>query len=414
MKLIKWILLALLLVGCEGDRYTTIINSPPKKPHPEHPRHTPKQIDNYIVVLKHGSASAFGIVPKHEYKNVFSGFSAECDKDTYEMLVDHPSVLVITPDVEMFTCEQAIPTGVDIIEADQNPISKIDGVDERVDIDIAIFDTGIDRHPDLNVYRRFDFSGEGIYDRNRHGTHVAGTIGALDNDKGVVGVAPGARLWSFKVFNRGGSGYISTIVTALDYAMQFTNEIEVINMSLGGFGYNEPLHLAIQAVVDKGVVVCVAAGNNGMDIYGPDGIPLTWDDFTPANFPEVITVSAMFDTDGKMGGLDSTILTNSGDDFLATFSNYGEAVDVAMPGVFILSTVLHRKYGELSGTSMATPHAAGLAGLLIAKYGKPVDASGVAHIKQLMQDNAVAQSAWRLDGFMNDFDIYHEGLGQCN
>ena len=409
-KLLTVGLLVLLLIGCDESRIVTNNYDFKKR---GRPGHAAKDIDNYIVVLKHGSASAFGIIPKHEYKNLFNGFAAECDSATYKILVADTNVLAITPDAEMSICEQVLPTGADLIEADLNPISKIDGVDERVDIDVAIFDTGIDRHPDLNVYQRFDFTGEGIYDRNRHGTHVGGIVGALDNDFGTVGVVPGARLWSFKVFNRGGAGLMSVVVAALDSAIQFASEIEVFSLSLGGFGYYEPLHLAIRAAVNKGIVVCVAAGNWGRDIYGQDGLQFSWDDFTPANLPEPITVSALFDTDGKLGGLDSTILTNSGDDFLATFSNYGEAVDIAMPGIFILSTTLHRKYEELSGTSMATPHAAGLAGLLIAKYGKPVDAAGVAHIKQLMQDIAVPQSTWRLDGFMNDFDIYHEGLGRC-
>jgi len=412
MKAIKWILLALLFVGCSDD--DTYITAPAKKPHPEHPRHTPKGIDSYVVVLKRGSASAFGIIPKHEYKYVFNGFAAECSKDTYEMLLDHPNVLMIEPDVEMSICEQILPTGVDVIEADLNPISKIDGNDERVDVDIAIFDTGIDRHPDLNVYRRFDFSGEGLYDRHGHGTHVSGIAAALDNDIGVVGVAPGARLWSFKVLNRNGAGFISGIIAALDSAMSFADEIEVINMSLGGFGYYQPFHLAVQAIVNKGVVVCVAAGNQGRNIYGWDGIPFTWDDFTPANFPEVITVSAMVDTEGKLGGLDSSIFSG-GDDFLATFSNYGEAVDIAAPGVRIVSTVLHRKYDKLTGTSMAAPHIAGTAALYIAQFGKPTDAAGAAHVRQSIIDNAVPQATWRLDGYMNDtFDQFHEGLGNCN
>ena len=175
-----------------------------------------------------------------------------------------------------------------------------------------------------------------------------------------MGVAPGARLWSLKTLNQNGMGSFSWVNAALDFVIS-NGEIDVINMSFGGRGYSEAVHLAFINTVATGVSIVAAAGNNAIDIYGDDNIPLTSDDFTPADFPEIMAVSAMNDVDGKSGGLGS-----SSDDIMASFSNYsnsvivdnpvvspGAAIDISMPGVSILSTCIGGNYCRKNGTSMA-------------------------------------------------------------
>jgi PKD repeat protein len=241
-----------------------------------------------------------------------------------------------------------------------------------------VIDTGIDwEHPDLNVVGgincaagnpfRAKCSGNGD-DDHYHGTHVAGTIGAIDNSIGVVGVAPGARLWAVKVLNSQGSGYSSWIIAGIDWVAAHADTIEVANMSLGGSGYNQAEYDAIQGAVNKGVAFAVAAGNSDADAKN----------YSPAAFDNVLTVSALADFDGLPNWDGSPTCRDDQDDTLADFSNWGADVDIAAPGVCILSTYpLERgEYGTISGTSMASPHAAGALALL-ASGNKPTNATGV-------------------------------------
>jgi subtilisin family serine protease len=182
-------------------------------------------------------------------------------------------------------------------------------------------------------------------------------------DGQVVGVAPGARLWAVKVLNRRGSGWLSDILEGVDYVTQHAAEIEVANMSLGGQGPSGALNAAIAASVRAGVVYAVAAGNSAADAST----------FSPANHPDVITVSALADSDGLPGGLGPDFVYGNGkkanrdkDDTLADFSNYGPLVEVAAPAVRILSTFPGGGLAYGSGTSMAAPHVAGAAALLVA------------------------------------------------
>lgn len=259
-------------------------------------------------------------------------------------------------------------------------------------------------------------------DDDGHGTHVAGIVGALDNDFGVVGVAPGARLWALKVLDENGEGSMADVIAAVDYVTANADKISVANLSLGGEGQLATLRMAIQNSIAQGVVYVAAAGNDGLDIYGNDNSFGTSDDFIPAAYPEVMTVSAMVDTDGRSGGLG--VATWSGlDDQIADFSNYstsviagnpvnspGAAIDVAAPGVSIRSTLLGGGYGNMSGTSMAAPHMAGVAALYIAQHGRATDAAGVAAIRQAIIDLGQAQPQWRPDG-QTDLDGKPEPLG---
>jgi subtilisin family serine protease len=250
-----------------------------------------------------------------------------------------------------------------------------------VNVDIAILDTGIQtNHPDLNVvggrnFAAFFGNNTRYNDGNGHGTHVAGIAAARDNGANsggahVVGVAPGARLWAVKVLNNSGSGYTSWIIAGVDWVTDTTKHppIEVANMSLAG-GNSAALNSAIARSVASGVTYVVAAGNSNADCQNS----------SPANStdPGVITVSAIADYNGRGGGGGAATTSYGADDTFATFSSYGtgsDGVDIAAPGVDILSTYRSSGYRRLSGTSMASPHVAGAAALRIATAGgSPAD-----------------------------------------
>lgn len=331
------------------------------------------------------------------YEHALKGFSIELPAPAAAALANDPRVAYVEVDLPMQiaqTSSQIIPTGIHRIFATGNANLDIDGTDDfRVDADVAVLDTGIDlQHPDLNVVGGIDCTlrsgggpfatyycgtGNGGDDDHYHGTHVAGTIGAIDNGIGVVGVAPGVRLWAVKVLNSQGSGYTSGIIAGIDWVVAQGN-IEVINMSLGGSGVSTAYKDAIDKAVAKGVIVVVAAGNSDADA----------NNYSPAYVPSAITVSALADFDGAPGGLGSPTCRTDQDDTLADFSNWGSAIDIAAPGVCILSTypIEQGSYGTISGTSMAAPHVAGAAALL-ASRNNPNNTTDVQNIRNALVNN---------------------------
>ena len=336
---------------------------------------------SFIVVLNEaaspqGVAEDHGVIRTQTYQHALKGFAGKIPASKLDDLRNDSRVQWVEPDRVVSILDppphnhdtddgdaqpaQVTPTGVNRTDADLSATANIDGVDERVDVDIAIIDTGIDtKHPDLNVFNHVRCSGTGSNrDQNGHGTHVAGTAAALDNEEGGVGVAPGARLWGVKVLNASGSGTLGCVIVGVDYVTSHANEIEVANMSLGCECTSAALDTAITNSVAAGVVYAVAAGNSSKDAAT----------FSPANHPDVITVSAIADFDGQGGALASTTCRDDvgTDDTFATFSNYGSLVEIAAPGVCILSTWLDDGYYTISGTSMAAPHAAGVAALYMA------------------------------------------------
>jgi subtilisin family serine protease len=349
-------------------------------------------LERFVVVFEPGTddvtalanqlAQAYGRQPSFVYQTALQGFAAELPAAAAAALSAHPSVAYVEPDQVRTVFAQTVPTGVRRMFADDNDNLGIDGTDDlRVDVDVAIIDTGIDfQHPDLNVVGGVNCSGGGPFggscksggdDDHYHGTHVAGTVAAIDNGIGVVGVAPGARLWAVKVLNQNGSGYVSWIVAGIDWVAARASTIEVANMSLGGSGFSQAEYDAIQGAVNAGVAFAVAAGNSDADAA----------DFSPAGFDNVLTVSALADFDGDAGGFGSPTCRSDQDDTLANFSNWGSAVEIAAPGVCILSTFpLERgEYGTISGTSMASPHAAGALALL-ASRNNPSNATDVQNL----------------------------------
>lgn len=395
----------------------------------------PNVKDRYIVIFNDrvtnaatavsGFMGKSGIRVGHVYENALKGFSASIPEQALNGLKNNPLISYIEPDMVMHTNAQIIPTGISRIAA----TAGIDGNNSEAGVDVAIIDTGIDKdHPDLKVvdgvrYYLGLFTDSNYDDDNGHGSHVSGIVAARDNDIGVVGIVPGARLYAVKVLNKRGSGYLSDIIKGLDWVAGKASTIDVVNMSLGGTGTSTAYHNAIINCVNAGIVVVVAAGNESSDVFGKDGIYGTSDDIVPASYPEVAAISAMADSDGAPGGIGSA--TSYGpDDSFATFSNFsrntapdvkvtspGKAIDLLLPGVSILSCYKDMNYATMSGTSMASPHGAGLAAKYIIEYGKPSGAVGVYAVRQALIDAGKAQTS--NDGLkvLNDPDGFKENIG---
>jgi subtilisin family serine protease len=298
------------------------------------------------------------------YDYVVKGFAIKIsDNKVLEQLKNNPLVAYVGQDRKISTFinshieNQIIPQSVDRVDGDIN-LENINS--NAIDADIAILDTGIDLdHEDLNVFHEKSFIA-GTFsadDDHGHGTHLAGIAAAKDNSFGIVGIAPGARLWALKVLESSGNGEISTLIKGLDYINQNSNQVDVAVLSLGCECESGALDIAINNSIKAGITIVVAAGNEAKNART----------FTPANNPEVITVSAITDTDGKCGG-NGPSSPYGDDDMLASFSNFGNVVDISAPGVDIYSTFKSNSYKKLSGTSMAAPHVAGAAALYISLH----------------------------------------------
>ncbi|MBA3750120.1 MAG: S8 family serine peptidase [Nitrosopumilus sp.] len=217
-------------------------------------------------------------------------------------------------------------------------------------VDIAILDTRISlNHPDLNVYKNISFIDEVLNgdDDLGHGSHIAGIAAAKDNSLGIIGAAPGAKLWAIKVCDINGNCPLSAQIKGVQYVTEHADEIDVVNISIEN-PLSEKLDKTINASISKGLIYVVAAGNSHINSS------LT----SPARNPSVISVSAISDSDGKCGNK-GNITIGGPDDYIASFSNFGNNIDYAAPGVDVLSTSKGNGYAIDSETSMAAPLVAG-------------------------------------------------------
>ena len=212
-------------------------------------------------------------------------------------------------------------------------------------VKIAVIDSGINPHEDLTIAggKSFVSYTSSFADDDGHGTHVAGIIAAKNNGIGIVGVAPDAQLYAVKVLDSKGNGYLSNILSGIDWAI--SNKMDIINLSLGSMDPSPILQATLAEATDSGILVVAAAGNDGNSEASGDTVAY------PAKYDNVIAVAA---TDSQ--------------NRRASFSATGAEVDFAAPGVNIVSTVLNNQYASYSGTSMATAFVTGDLALLKEMY----------------------------------------------
>ena len=341
-------------------------------------------------------ARDFGLTPVNVYRHALNGFAVTVPTNQLQALRQDPRVVAVEHNGQIVPCAQTVPTGIIRMGLTNFPMTRLTGTDHRINVDVAVMDTGIQtNHPDLNVVQWADFTGDG-YDGDDwlgHGTHVAGTIGALDNGFGVVGVAPGVRLWSVQVIGPSHHTW-SVFLAGCDYMITNADKISVVNASLEGAPDETApitaIHQAVSNVVSQGIAFVAAAGNGRSDISGGDFTYGTDDDTLPAAAAQAMAVSAM----------------NPTNDTISYFSNFsfipkaclvisaGLALEVAAPGENILSLWLNGTNRTLSGTSMACAHVSGLVALYIAANGRAHNLQDTYAIRQAIIDHSQPQSQW--------------------
>lgn len=319
-----------------------------------------------IVFKKSVQANAVKdkLLKKHNVSKVkdlslINGMSVELTEKQEKALLKENDILRIENDIEVKALgknsssskekksSQIVPWGISSIKADMVPYSTTNS-----DVKVAIIDSGVDiTHPDLSASIKGGYNAinqEMPYtDDYGHGTHVAGIIAATNNSIGVVGVSPNVSLYSVKVLDSTGSGYISDVIEGIEWSI--TNNINIINLSLESAD-SESLHDAIIKAYESNIVTVAASGNNSNSSVS-----------YPAAYNEVISVSAI-DSNNK----------------IASFSSTGK-VDVCAPGVNIYSTYKDSTYVTMSGTSMAAPHVTGTVALILSLSTKS-DSNGDGRI----------------------------------
>jgi subtilisin family serine protease len=319
---------------------------------------------SYIVVLNEGAdprsvAAVAGVSPRYVYTAVLNGFAAQLNEGQLNALRHNPNVDYVEQDgVAQASATQSNATwGIDRIDQRSRPLSGTYTYTTTASgVYAYIIDTGIyTAHSNFggrasNVYDAFGGNGN---DCNGHGTHVAGTVGSA-----TYGVAKAARLRGVRVLDCNGSGSWSGIIAGIDWVRVNRTNPAVANLSLGG-GYNSSVNTAVTNLANSGVFVAVAAGNSNADACN----------YSPASASAVTTVASSTSSDAK-----------------SSFSNYGSCVDVYAPGSSITSTWNNGGTNTISGTSMASPHVAGVGALYKATYGNASQST----IDSWIKNNATA------------------------
>lgn len=296
--------------------------------------------ENVIIVFKneidHEAITKLNGKIEETFDNI-AGVAGEVPETAIPALKKNKEVQSVEIDQQVKLTGQVQDWGINTIHAQAAWNSQITGKGVKV----AVLDTGISLHTDLQIsggvaitsYTKF------YTDDNGHGTHVAGIIGAKNNLIGTVGVAPDAKIYAVKVLDEEGSGYVSDIISGINWSVE--NKMDIINLSLGAAYDSYALHQAVDKAYNSGILVVAASGNYGTK----DGMGDTVE--YPARYDSTIAVSAV---DSK--------------NIRASFSATGNSIEVAAPGVNVLSTFLNNQYVKMSGTSMATPYVAGTLALL--------------------------------------------------
>ncbi len=286
------------------------------------------------------------IVRRHggEIKYVYTlinAISATLPEKAIDAIRRNPNVEYVEIDEKIVACQQTVPWGISKIGATTVHYNGNKGTG----IKIAVIDSGIDYgHPDLtgNYKGGYNFVAKNSdpFDDHGHGTHVSGTIAALDNTFGVIGVAPEAEIYAVKVLDGTGSGYNSDVIAGIQWSVN--NTMRIANMSLGSKITSRSLKNACDNAYNKGLLLIAAAGNDGNAAGTGNNVGY------PAKYDSVVAVAAI-----DMNNL------------RAWFSSTGPDVELSAPGVGVYSTMKGGLYGNMSGTSMACPHAVGTAALVM-------------------------------------------------
>jgi subtilisin family serine protease len=300
----------------------------------------------YIVVLDEGAdpraaAAVAGIHPKFVYTAALHGFAAELSAGQLNALRNHPDVAYVEQDQEVRAT--AAPWNLDRIDQRSLPLNGVysPSGSPGTGVHAYVVDTGI-----YTAHTQFGGRANSVYDAlggngqdcNGHGTHVAGIIGAT-----TYGVANQVRLHGLRVLNCTGSGTTSAIIAAIDWVRVNRIDPAVANLSLGG-GFSSAMNTAVNNLANSGVFVSVGAGGDNGDACN----------VSPASAASAMTVAASTSSDAK-----------------ASYTNYGSCVDIYAPGSSVISTwhTSTTATNTISGTSMAAPHAAGVAARYKATYG---------------------------------------------
>lgn len=296
-----------------------------------------------------------------EINHVFeslSAVSATVPFSSIERLKNQPNIIKIEQDHEVVVNEQVENWGYDHVLAEQANTNGWTGKGVKV----GIIDTGIRTdHPDLRVAGGISFVENSISyeDDEGHGTHVAGIIGALDNEIGTVGAAPESELYAIKSLNNEGNGNLSDVIAGIDWAIQ--NNLDVINLSLTSDTGSYFLELVLEEAYNRGILVIAASGN------AYTALPSNVDVLYPARYGSVIAVGAVNSSNKK-----------------STFSYFGPSLEFVAPGESIYSTFTQPDYEYRYGTSMAAPYVSGIMALYIQAYPELTN----KEIRQIAQGTA--------------------------
>ncbi|MDQ4131762.1 MAG: S8 family peptidase [Actinomycetota bacterium] len=326
------------------------------------------RVENYVVVLREGT-NANDVAEEHrrvhrtEVRHVYgaalAGYSAKIPTARLSALRADPRVSYVEADGVVRTTAQTLPWGIDRIDADVSSTLAGNGSGAVGTVNAYVIDSGVSAHADLNLVAHGNWTGDGKnYDCNGHGTHVAGTVGAKDDANHVVGAAPGVAVTGLKVLGCDGSGSMSNVIAAVDWVTAYAKKPAVATMSLSG-GALRSLDDAVRRSASNGVLYVVAAGNSGANSCN----------YSPARAGA-----------GTNNGIVTVAATDSANRE-PSWSNYGSCVDIWAPGVSILSTYNNGGTAYMSGTSMASPHVAGVGALYLSRNTTTSSASAESVLK---------------------------------